>query len=262
MTDTDRSDDQAAAGEVVRKPPFTWHGARSAAFSIQRELAGAAKAEPGSDEWTDGLLNASMYHVVPARAAEELRRVAALAEDLARRLEKLSADSDRDDWDSFALEAVDVPAMADATLQFALFTDALLVGAADQERERLSDLVHAACDSAFGAWNADKHPLAETLLGQLLVLLGGKAHTAWDYLHRWLLLAEFTARAIAGEHAAGDVLNAVGLGADLVHRTQVLGVSDQTDDARRHVIAAAEHEQAARRREFVAWAGEALLRKG
>ncbi|WP_380281928.1 hypothetical protein [Kitasatospora purpeofusca] len=262
MNETDRTDDQAVAIDVegdVPEPPFTWHAARVAAFTIQRDLADAAKADPGSDEWNDGLLNASMYCRVPARTAEELRRLADLADGLAKRLEELAAASDDyEAWDGFDPATVDLPAMTDAVIQFGIFTDAVLVGAADQERERISDLANAAFDSAFRAWNADKHDLAETLLGHLLVLLGKDLGTGRDYLHRWLLLTEFTARTIAGDLAAKGVLNAVGLGADLVNRAKALGLTDPTDTTRRQAIAQAEHDQATRRSEFVTWAGGIL----
>ncbi|MET8540815.1 hypothetical protein ABZW03_09190 [Kitasatospora sp. NPDC004799] len=262
MSETDRTGDQAVGIDVeedVPEPPFTWHAARVAAFTIQRDLADAAMTTAGSDEWNDGLLNASMYYRVPARTAEELRRLADLADDLAKRLAELAAASDDyEAWDGFDPEAVDLSAMTAAVLQFGIFIDAVLVGLADQERERISDLANAAFDSAFRVWNADKHDLAETLLGHLLVLLGKEPGAGRTYLHRWLLLTEFTARAITGDLAAKGALNAVGLGADLVSRAEALGVTDSTDTTRRQAIAQAEHDQATRRSEFATWAGAIL----
>ncbi|MGW2401800.1 hypothetical protein ACWCYY_35125 [Kitasatospora sp. NPDC001664] len=263
MNETDLADEQDTALDTdadVAEPPFTWHATRVAAFTVQTDLADAAKATPGSDEWNDGLLNASMYYRMPARAAEELRRIADLADGLSQGLEKLARVSDDDDWVSFDPAAVDLPAMTAEVLQFGLFADAILVGAADQHREALSELANPTFDSAYAAWNADKHDLAETLLGHLLVLIGTNPGAGRTYVHRWLLLTEFTARAIDGDLAAENILNAVGLGADRVHRAKALGVTDPADTARRKAIAQAEFDQAARRSEFTAWASAVLAR--
>ncbi|BFV54962.1 hypothetical protein KCMC57_up00660 [Kitasatospora sp. CMC57] len=262
MNETDQADEQDTVldTEADTDPPFTWHTTRAAAFTVQTDLADAAKAAPGSDEWNDGLLNASMYYRVPDRAAAELRRIADLADSLSQGLEKLARVSDDDDWESFDPAAVDLPAMTAEVLQFGLFADAILVGAADQHREALSELANPTFDSAYAVWNADKHDLAESLLGHLRVLIGTNPGTGRTYVYRWLLLTEFTARAIDGDLAAENILNAVGLGADRVHRAKALGLSDSTDPALRKAIAQAERDLAARRSEFARWADAVLAR--
>ncbi|MGA5824293.1 hypothetical protein ACPC54_41435, partial [Kitasatospora sp. NPDC094028] len=58
------------------------------------------------------------------------------------------------------------------------------------------------------------------------------------------------------------VLKAVGLGADMVHRTERLGITDSTTDAQRRAIAQAEQDQSVQRSAFVTWAGQVLARTG